>query len=576
MTRLLGVYLRPHRAALAVISVLLLVQAVTNLYLPRLNADIINNGVVTGDTPYILRVGGFMLLVSALLGVASVVTVYFSARTAMQVGRALRSDVFRQVEGFSLTQMHAFGVPSLITRTTNDVQQVQMLVMVGLTMMLLAPVTGIGGVIMAIRTEAELSLLLLVTVPLMLAVIGLMVWKAVPLFKAMQVKIDRVNQVLRENLTGVRVIRAFVRTAYEEERFAGANADLTDTALKVTRLFALAMPMLMLIMSLSSVAVIWFGGAMIDAGDMSIGNLLAFQQYIMQILFSVMMATMTLMMVPRASAASERILAVIGAQAEIADPPTPIAGAAPSRGRIELRDVSFRYPGAQDTVLREVSFSLEPGQTTAIVGGTGSGKSTLANLLPRLLDVSSGAILIDGVDIRELPLETLWSAFGIVPQRAFLFGGTIRSNVRFGKPDATDEEVRRALAIAQADFVSELEGGLDAPVEQGGANLSGGQRQRLAIARCIVRRPLVYLFDDSFSALDFATESRLRAALRDETRDRTVVIVAQRISTIMHADQIVVLDDGVVAGLGTHEQLLESSPTYQEILASQITVEELA
>ncbi len=575
VTALLGTYLRPHRRLLLLISVLLLVQAVGNLYLPRLNADIINDGVVTGDTATILRLGAVMLAISALLGVAAIVTVYASARTSMQVGRALRRDLFTRVEGLSLTQMHAFGVPSLITRTTNDVQQVQMLVMVGLTMMLLAPVMGIGGVLMAVRTQAELSLLLLVTVPLMLAVIGLMIGKAVPLFRSMQVKIDRVNQVLRESLTGVRVVRAFVRTTYEEGRFAEANTDLTVTSLRVNRRFALAFPALMLIMSLSSVAVIWFGGGLIDARAMPIGNLLAFQQYIMQILFSVMMATMTVMMVPRASAAADRIQAVLLADPEIADPVEP-STLAPTRGRIELNQVSFRYPGAEDLVLKDISLVLEPGQTTAIVGGTGSGKSTLANLLPRLIDVTSGAITIDGIDIRSLPLETLWSAYGIVPQRAFLFAGTVASNVRFGKPDAGEDEVRAALDTAQAGFVDELDGGLDALVEQGGANLSGGQRQRIAIARCLVRRPLVYLFDDSFSALDFSTESRLRSALARETAGSTVVVVAQRISTIMHADQIVVLEDGAVVGLGRHEELLVTCSTYREILASQVTAEELA
>lgn len=574
MTTLLRAYLRPHRGALAFVSALLLVQAVANLYLPSLNADIINEGVIKGDTSYILRVGGIMLLLSVLLGFASVVTVYFSARTAMQVGRSLRADLFGQVERFSLMQMHDFGVPSLITRTTNDVQQVQMLVMVGLTMMLLAPITGVGGVVMAVRENANLSTLLLVTVPLMLAVIGLMIWKAVPLFRAMQVRIDRVNQVLRENLTGVRVIRAFVRTDFEEQRFAEANASLTDTALRVTRLFALAFPLLMLIMSMSSVATIWFGGHLIADGDMPIGNLIAFQSYIMQILFAVLMATMTLMMVPRASASAERIAVVLDATPQISDPTVP--GPAPTRGRIELEHVTFRYPGAQAPILRDISLTFEPGQTTAIVGGTGSGKSTIANLLPRLLDVTEGAVRIDGVDIRAMSLETLWSAFGIVPQQAFLFAGTIQTNVRFGREDASDEDVRRALELAQADFVSEFEDGLSAPVEQGGANLSGGQRQRLAIARCLVRRPLVYVFDDSFSALDYATEARLRSALRQETAQRTVVIVAQRISTIMHADQIVVLDEGAIAGVGTHEHLLQTCETYREILSSQMRVEELA
>jgi ATP-binding cassette, subfamily B, multidrug efflux pump len=576
MGELLVTYLRPHWRVLLLVGALLVVQAMTNLYLPNLNADIINYGVVTGDTAYILRVGGLMLLVSALLGVASVVTVYFSARTSMRFGRDVRGDLFRRVEGFSLSQMHTFGVPSLITRNTNDVQQLQMLVMVGLTMMVLAPITAVGGVIMALRTNVQLSSLLLVTVPVMIVVVGLMVWRALPLFQAMQVKIDRVNGVLRENLAGIRVIRAFVRTSHEEARFAEANQDLTDTALKVTRLFALIMPTLMLIMNLTTVAVIWFGGRLIADGDMPIGDLFAFQAYIMQILLSVMMAVMTMMMVPRAAASATRVLAVLNTEPEIHDP-VALPERMPARGRVELRDVEFRYPGAQDPVLQGVSFSLSPGTTTAIVGGTGSGKSTLVNLLPRLIDVSGGAILIDDVDIRDLPLESLWDQFGIVPQRAFLFGGTIGSNIRFGQPEATDDEVWRALEIAQArEFVDLLPEGLDAPVDQGGANLSGGQRQRLAMARCIVRRPRIYLFDDSFSALDYTTDARLRAALARETGDATVVIVAQRISTIMDADQIVVLDQGRVVGIGQHADLLESCPAYREIVSSQVSLEDVA
>ncbi len=576
MTSLLRTYLRPHRKVLVVIALLLLVQAITNLYLPSLNADIINNGVVTGDTSYIIRVGALMLLISALLGLASVVTVYYSARTAMRFGRDVRGDIFRKVEGFSLSQMHGFGVPSLITRNTNDVQQLQMLVMVGLTMMVLAPITAIGGIFMATRENLQLSALLFVTVPLMIAVIGYMVFRAVPLFRAMQVKIDRVNGVLRENLAGIRVIRAFVRTEHEELRFADANSDLTDTALKVTRLFALIMPTLMLIMNLTIVAVLWFGGALVAEGSMPIGNLFAFQSYIMQILFSVMMAVMTMMMVPRAAASAERIRAVLGAVPEIAEPSRALDAPLPRIGRIELRDVEFHYPGAEDSVLRRVSFTLEPGTTTAIVGGTGSGKSTLVNLLPRLLDVTGGAILIDGVDIREIGLEDLWDLFGIVPQRGFLFGGTIASNVRFGKPDATDEEIWDALTVAQArEFVDLLPEGIEAEVDQGGVNLSGGQRQRLAMARCIVRDPLIYLFDDSFSALDYTTDARLRAALAERTQDRTVVIVAQRVSTIMDADRIVVMDRGDVVGIGTHEQLIESCEAYREIVSSQVALEDV-
>jgi ATP-binding cassette subfamily B multidrug efflux pump len=576
VNQLLVTYLRPHRKVLVVIALLLLIQAVANLYLPSLNADIINEGVVTGDTGYILRVGGLMLLLSVLLGIASVVTVYFSARTSMRFGREVRGDLFRHVEGFSLSQMHSFGVPSLITRNTNDVQQLQMLVMVGLTMMVLAPITAIGGVIMAMRENVQLSSLLIVTVPLMIAVIGFMLYRAIPLFRAMQVKIDRVNGVLRENLAGIRVIRAFVRTSHEEERFAEANVDLTDTALKVTRLFALIMPTLMLIMNLTIVATIWFGGHLIADGSMPIGNLFAFQSYIMQILTSVMMAVMTMMMVPRASASAERIQAVLQAVPEIAEPAIALEVPLARVGRIELRDVDFRYPGAQDSVLNDVSLTLEPGTTTAIVGGTGSGKSTLVNLLPRLLDVTGGSVLIDGVDVRDIPLEELWDLFGLVPQRGFLFGGTVGSNVRFGRPDATDDDVWDALTVAQArEFVDLLPEGLDAPIDQGGVNLSGGQRQRLAIARCIVRDPLIYLFDDSFSALDYATDARLRGALRSLTRGKTVVIVAQRVSTIMDADRIVVLDNGRVAGIGTHDDLMETCEAYREIAASQVSLEDV-
>ncbi len=572
MKDLLVAYLRPQWRVLVGISVLLLVQAIGNLVLPTLMADIINQGVVTGDTAYILRIGGLMLLMSVLVGIASVVTVYFSARTAMRFGRDIRSDLFRRVESFSLAQTHRFGVPSLITRNTNDVQQLQMLIMVGLTMMVLAPVTAIGGVIMAIRTDVQLSALLLVIVPLMLVAIGVMVAKAVPLFRSMQVKVDKVNGVLRENLAGIRVIRAFVRTAHEEERFAEANDELTSVSLKVTRLFALIFPTLMFIMNMALVATIWFGAGFIADGSMPIGNLFAFQSYIMQILFSVMMAVMTMMMVPRAAASAERIQAVLRTEPEITDPTTAVEAA--GLGRIELRDVDFRYPGAEDSVLQGISCVFEPGQTTAIVGGTGSGKSTLVNLLPRLLDVTDGSVTVDGVDIRDMRLDGLWSLFGIVPQRAFLFGGSIGSNVRFGQPDASDEQVWDALEVAQArDFVELLPEGLEASVDQGGVNFSGGQRQRLAIARCVVRDPVVYLFDDSFSALDYTTDARLRSALSRRTADRTVIIVAQRISTIMNADKIIVLDGGRVVGSGTHDELVETCEAYREIVASQAQLE---
>lgn len=573
MIALLRNYLAPHRGVLGLIALLLLMQTIGTLALPSLNADIINHGVITGDTGYILRVGAIMLALSILVGLATVIAVYFSARTAMSVGRDMRRDVFGRVEQFSLAQMHSFSIPSLITRNTNDVQQIQMLVMVGLTMMVVAPVTAIGGVIMALREDVQLSAILIITVPLMLIVIGIMVSRAIPLFRSMQVRIDGVNEVLRENLAGVRIIRAFVRTKHEEARFAEANGELASVALRVTRLFALIMPTLLLIMNLTIVATIWFGGQLVNDGSMPIGNLLAFQSYIMQILFAVMMAVMTMMMVSRAAASAERIRAVLTTPAEIAEPERPLDFQA-GRGRIELQDVTFRYPGAEEAVLEGVSAVIEPGMITAIVGGTGSGKSTLVNLLPRLLDVSGGRVLVDGVDVRDVALADLWARFGIVPQRSFLFSGTVASNIRFGRADATDAEVWAALEVAQArEFVEALPDGLDARVEQGGVNFSGGQRQRLAIARCVVRDPGIYLFDDSFSALDYATDARLRAALTEVTVGRTVIIVAQRISTVRQAGCIIVLDGGCVVGTGTHDELLRTCPAYREIAESQSQLE---
>lgn len=573
MLTLLRGYLAPHKKVLIVISALLLIQAIGTLILPSLNADIINEGVVTGDTGYILSTGSIMLLVSVFVGIATVVAVYFSARTAMRVGRDMRADVFRRVEKFSVAQMHGFGIPSLITRNTNDVQQIQMLVMIGLTMMVLAPVTAIGGVVMALRENVQLSAILIVTIPVMLVVIGVMVAQAIPLFRSMQVKIDAVNEVLRENLSGIRVIRAFVRTQHEEARFAEANGELAGVALKVTRLFALIMPALMLIMNVTIVATIWFGGYLVNDGNMPIGNLLAFQSYIMQILFSVMMAVMTMMMVPRAAASAERINAVLNTEPAIAEPSSPVTHKNWT-GRIELDNVTFSYPGAEDPVLHNLKCVIEPGMTTAIVGGTGSGKSTLVNLLPRLLDVTSGRILIDGVDIRDLALADLWNLFGIVPQKSFLFSGTVESNIRFGKADATDEQIWNSLNIAQAsEFVSSLPDALDSRVDQGGVNFSGGQRQRLAIARCIIREPLIYLFDDSFSALDYATDARLRGALTEQTRGKTVIIVAQRINTVRHAGRIIVLEHGDIVGVGTHDELLETCAAYREIAESQAQLE---
>lgn len=576
MVSLLKAYLAPYRWELLLVGFLLLIQAVGQLFLPNLNADIINNGVLTGDAVYILRIGAIMLLLTLFLSAAAVIGIYFSARIAMRFGQVVRGDLFRQVQLFSLREVNSFGTPSLITRNTNDVQQVQLLVLMGLTMMVSAPIMAVGGVIMAIREDVQLSALLLVVIPVMLIVIGLLVWQTVPLFRVMQVKIDRINLVLREQLSGVRVIRAFVRTGYERERFAEANDDLTATTLRVTRLFALMMPSLMLILNLSTVAILWFGGHLIDAGSMPIGNLTAFLSYVMQILFAVMMAVMMVIMIPRATASGERIEAVLTTEPRIADPASASA-TTPQTGVVEMRDVEFRYPGAQDAVLSGINLVCRPGTTTAIVGSTGSGKTTLINLISRLYDPTKGSIRIDGIDVLDLPLERLWACLGVVPQKSFLFSGTIASNLAFGRPEATDAQMWRALGIAQAsDFVAGLSEGLQAAVDQGGANFSGGQRQRLAIARALVREPLIYVFDDSFSALDYATDARLRVALRTATTDSTVIIVAQRVSSIMHADQIVVLDAGRIVGIGTHDALLESCETYREIVLSQLRAEEVA
>lgn len=576
MVRFIAGYLKPYATALALVVVLLTVQSLGNLYLPKLNADIINKGVVAGDIGVIVSLGAQMLAITLLLGVASVIAVFYAARTAMAFGRDLRRSLFRHVERFSLREINTFGAATLITRTTNDVQQVQMLVLMGLTMMITAPLTMIGGVVMALRTDVQLSGLLLIVVPVMAAVVGAMVYFVVPLFTSMQQKLDTINAILRENLTGIRVIRAFVRTGHEERRFAAANDDLTAVSLRVTRIFALLMPVLMLIMNLSSVAIIGFGGRLVNDGQMQVGDLTAFLSYIMQILFSVMMAVMLMMMVPRAAASAERIQAVLAVHPQLADPDRPRT-AGPARGLVEFRDVEFRYPGAQDPVLRDITLTMRPGQTTAIVGSTGSGKTTLANLIPRLYDVTGGAVLVDGVDVRHLAQEDLWRRIGLVPQKSFLFSGTVASNLRFGRPDASDDELWQALTTAQArDFVESLPQRLDAPIDQGGANVSGGQRQRLAIARALVRRPAIYLFDDSFSALDYATDAKLRAALYQQTRQACVVIVAQRVATIRHADQIVVLDQGSIVGLGSHDDLLDTCPVYQEIVHSQLSAAEAA
>jgi ATP-binding cassette subfamily B multidrug efflux pump len=576
MTQLLPRFLWRHRRQLLAVVVLVSIQALANLYLPNLNADIINNGVVKGDTNYIIRTGAFMLLITFLVGICAIASVYFGSMVAMAFGRDVRSAIFRKVMGFSQKETNVFGTPTLITRNTNDVQQVQMLLVMAFNMMIMAPIMMVGGIIMALREDVPLSATLIVIIPLVLIVIGTVATIAVPLFRLVQKRTDRINQVMRETLSGMRVIRAFVRTDYEEKRFDQANVELMDTSLRVNRLFAVMLPFLFGIMNLSTVAIVWFGGMRIDSGGMPIGNLSAFLQYVMQILFSVMMAALMFVMVPRAAASAERIQEVLETEATLCDPddPTDVSGA---KGVVEFNDVEFRYPGAEDAVLCGISFSAKPGQTTAIVGGTGSGKTTLINLVPRFYDVTSGSVTMDGVDVRQILQEDLWHLVGVVPQKAFLFSGTVASNLRYGDETATDEELWKALETAQGkDFVTEMPDKLANEIDQGGTNVSGGQRQRLAIARAIVKKPKVYIFDDSFSALDFKTDQQLRLALRSETRDATVIIVAQRVGTIMHADQIVVLDGGEIVGKGTHEQLMKTCETYREIVYSQLTQEEVA
>jgi ATP-binding cassette subfamily B protein len=566
-------YLRPYKKWLTIVVVLQLIGTIASLYLPSLNADIIDNGVVTGDTDYIIRVGVWMLAVSLLQVACAIVAVYFGARTAMGFGRDLRSSIFSRVAEFSGREVAAFGAPSLITRNTNDVQQVQTLIMMSLTMMVMAPIMMVGGVIMALRQDVGLSWLVVVAVPVLGVIIGFIVSRMVPSYRVMQTRIDTVNRVLREQTSGIRVLRAFVREPFEAERFGRANQELTDVSLTVGRWMAAMFPAVILVLNVASVAVLWFGGMRVEAGLMEIGSLTAFLAYLVQILMSVMMATFMLVMLPRATVSADRIGEVLDTDSSVVPPAVGVTDVK-ARGELELRGVGFSYPGASHPVLKEVSFVARPGQTTAIVGSTGAGKTTLMSLIPRLFDATEGSVLVDGVDVRELDPDTLWSKVGLVPQKAYLFSGTIASNLRYGKPDATHDEMWAALEIAQArDFVEEMPEGLEAPIAQGGTNVSGGQRQRLAIARALIRRPELYLFDDSFSALDLATDARLRRALKPTTADATVLIVAQRVSTIADADQILVLDDGEVVGLGTHNSLLATCPTYIEIVESQLRAE---
>nr|WP_228508002.1 ABC transporter ATP-binding protein [Herbiconiux sp. VKM Ac-1786] len=574
--RLLGRYLRPHWRPIALVVLFQLVQSVASLYLPTLNADIIDQGVARGDTAYILSTGLLMLGITVVQVAAAITAVYFGAKVAMALGRDLRAAIFHRVGEFSEREVSRFGAPSLITRSTNDVQQVQMLALMTFTLLVSAPILAIGGIVLALHQDLELSWIIAVSVPVLLVSLGAIIVRMVPQFRRMQARIDTVNRVLREQLTGIRVVRAFVREGIETERFAEANAAVTDSALRAGRLMALMFPTVMLILNVSSVAVIWFGAFRIDEGSMQVGTLIAFLSYLVQILMAVMMATFMAMMIPRASVCADRITEVLQTETSVTRPANPVR-ALRGHGTVELRGASFSYPGAEQPVLRDLDITIEPGQTLAIIGSTGAGKTTLINLLPRLFDATGGQVLVDGVDVRQLDPDLLWSRIGLVPQKPYLFSGTVASNLRYGKPDATDDELWHALEVAQAaDFVRAMDGGLDAPIAQGGTTVSGGQRQRLAIARALVKRPEIYVFDDSFSALDLATDARLRQALRADVRGATMVIVAQRVSTIVDADQIIVLDDGVIVGRGTHDELLESSETYAEIVSSQLTAEEAA
>lgn len=574
--KLLGRYIRPYRGKIVAVLVLQLIAAVASLQLPSLNASIIDDGVAKGDTAFISSHGALMLGVALIQALAQIAAVYFAARIAMAFGRDVRAGVFNRALSFSVREVNQFGAPSLITRTTNDVQQVQMLVLMTGAIMVGAPMMMIGGIIMALRENIGLSWLIVVAVVLLGSVVGLIVTRMTPLFQANQRKLDTLNQVVREQITGIRVIRAFNREPLERERFRVANDDLMRLGYAIGGLFAILFPFVTLVMNMGSVSVMWFGGRGVEAGDMEIGQLTAYLTYLMQILMSVMMATMMGMMAPRAVVCAGRIMEVLNTETTVLLPERPVTELREA-GTVRFENVEFSYPGAESPVLSDISFELRPGQTTAVVGSTGAGKTTLVNLIPRLFDVTGGRVLVDGVDVRELDPDLLWSRIGLVPQKPYLFSGTVASNLRYGRPDATDDQIWDALAAAQAaDFVSEMESTINAQIAQGGTNVSGGQRQRLSIARAFVKRPEIYVFDDAFSALDVATDARLRAALVRWSKEASVLIVAQRISTVRHADQIIVLDGGKIVGLGKHDELLASCQTYREIVESQLSIEEAA
>lgn len=574
MTKLLK-RLVAYKWAVLAVFVFVFAQSLADLFLPTLMADIIDQGVVTGDTAYIWKMGGVMLGVTGIGALAAVTASYYSSKAAMGFGRDLRSRVFNHVERFSLEEFDRVGTASLITRTTNDITQVQQVIIMMLRMVVSAPIMFVGGLIMATSKDAKLSLVIVAAMPFLVLSILLIFWKAMPLFGKVQKRLDQLNLVLRENLTGIRVIRAFNREQEEQVRMTEANKQLTDVSIKVNQIMAFLMPVLMLVMNLTVVGVIWFGGIRIDNGAMQIGDLMAFIQYVMQIMFALVMASVMFVMVPRASVSAKRINEVLEMEPSLVDEGTGSADVA--RGTLEFDHVTFRYPGAEEPALSDVSFAAKPGEVTAVIGGTGAGKSTLVNLIPRFYDVASGHIRVNGVDVQAVPQSELRSKIGFVPQKALLFTGTIFENIRYGKQDATDEEIRHAANVAQAnEFIEKLPNQYDALIEQGGSNVSGGQKQRLSIARAFVRKPDLYVFDDSFSALDFKTDAKLRKALKEETRDATVLIVAQRVSTIMDADRIIVLEKGKVAGMGTHEELFATNEVYQEIVKSQLSEEEIA